>query len=956
MLQNGTVRNQPPSHQRKNNLMNRNDFVNLHCHTTFSIFDGLGFPIDHMRSVLESGQSALAITDHGTMAALSHQVDAYNVLKKEGKKIKPIYGVEAYYINSLSRWHKEYETWKFEHHKSHDEEENNVILEDDVSLKTGSNKSILNRRSHLLLLAKNPVGLKNLFKLISFSYKRENFYRFPRIDREIIKQHKEGLVVSSACLGGLFGNIYQTKKFEGQDVVLDSLRKEINWWLEVFGDDFYGELQWNSSPDQHILNQYVIQLSYEYGFKLITTCDAHYPKREQWKDREIYKRLGWISKSSTEKPAWMSEELPSSIAQTGYELYPKNGDEVWDSFLHFSSLANVSYDHNLIENSLRETANIAFGKIEDFFPDTKVKLPSWVVPEGKRPEQVLARFCANEMKNRSFGTDPVYIERLKNELYVIKDRGFSKYFLTMKMIVDEARERFLVGCGRGSGAGSLVSYLLGITQVDPIKWGLQFERFLSRNGTNFPDLDVDFSDPVALKEFFKEKWGENSVVQITNFNTLQVRSLIKDISKFNDIHWEEVNDVIIAMVKETMAIAKKEHDVAAGVYVPTYEEYKKHSSTLQAFLQKYPQVDTHIEVLHGQVKSLGSHASGTLIADNLDEQMPLISVGGKIQTPWTEGQAQRHLEPFGFIKFDLLGLATLKMFETCIGQVLRRRFNNPNPTFADIKKFYEEKMHPDVIDLDDQNVWEGVFHAGKWLGIFQFANRGAQQFCQQVKPRSIRELSDVTAIYRPGPLSANVHDKYLSIKSGEEYPEYVNPIVEGVLGLTQGQLIYQEQIATLAHRLGDGLSLDDGNVLRKLLTKKGTGKNDLLEGLYAKFREGCIDKGISPEKTDELLQHIEFFNKYGFNLCLSGGVEVTTSLGKRKKISDVKEGELVETTKGFKKVRRVFRQGKKEVFLVKTKSGKTIVSTMEHKYETRFGVLPLKEIVEKKYKIIVKKT
>jgi DNA polymerase-3 subunit alpha len=562
----------------------------------------------------------------------------------------------------------------------------------------------------------------------------------------------------------------------------------------------------------------------------------------------------------------MSDELPNSISETGYELYPKNGEEVWNSFLHFSSLGKTTYDYNLIEDSLKETANIAFDKIEDFLPDTKVRLPSWVVPAGKRPEQVLARLCADEMKKRGLAKNQTYIERLKNELYVIKDRKFCEYFLTMKMIIDEARTMMMVGPGRGSSAGSLVAYLLDITQVDPIKWNLQFERFLSRSGTGFPDIDTDFSNSLALKEHFKEKWGENSVVQITNFSTLQVKSLIKDICKFHHISFEEINDVVLAMTKETMSLAKEEHDITAGVYVPTYEEYKKYSTTLQAFLAKYPQVDAHIENLHGQIRQCSTHASGVLIADNLNEHMPLINVGGKTQTPWAEGQAQRLLEPMGFIKFDILGLSTLAMFESCIKQVLQRRFNNPSPTFDDIREFYNKNLHPDIIDFNNQEIWENIFQQGKWVGIFQFTNSGAQKFCQQVKPTSLTELSDITSTYRPGPMQANVPEKYLAVKNGEEFPEYVHPIVKEILEPTQGQMIYQESVAMLAHRLGNNLSLDDGNTLRKLLTKKGTGKNDLLDGLYEKFRQGCIDKGISPEKTDELLQHIEFFNKYGFSI------------------------------------------------------------------------------------------
>ena len=329
-------------------------------------------------------------------------------------------------------------------------------------------------------------------------------------------------------------------------------------------------------------------------------------------------------------------------------------------------------------------------------------------------------------------TNKEYTDRLRQELNVIDDRGFSKYFLTMKSIVDVATDMMLTGPGRGSAAGSLVAYALNITQVDPIKHGLLFSRFLRSDATDYPDIDYDVSDSMTLKEKLVEMWGEDCVAPISNWNTLQLKSLIKDISKLYNIEFTEVNTVTSIMIREATPMAKQKHGIKAGVYAPTWEEVMEFSPTLTAYLNKYPQVKTHVEGLVGQVRSCSRHAGGVVIAEDLDKSMPLINSGGVRQAPWAEGQNVRHLEPMGFIKFDLLGLSTLKMMEGAIYHILKRHHGVEEPTFAQIRDYYEENLHPDILDLNDQEVYRNVFHPGKWAGIFQFTEHGAQQFCTKV--------------------------------------------------------------------------------------------------------------------------------------------------------------------------------------------------------------------------------
>jgi DNA polymerase-3 subunit alpha len=495
-----------------------------------------------------------------------------------------------------------------------------------------------------------------------------------------------------------------------------------------------------------------------------------------------------------------------------------------------------------------------------------VRLPDFVVPAGFTDAEALVNYALEGLRERGLHETEEYTTRLQQELDVIEDRGFSKYFLTMKAIADKANEVQLTGPGRGSAAGSLTAYVLGITQIDPIKYGLLFERFLRKDATDYPDIDYDVAEPMELKEMLMEDWGKNSVIPISNWNTLQLKSLIKDISKFYGVEFGEVNKVTSTMIAEATPAAKMKHGIKAGVYAPTWEEVMELSPSLRGYLIKYPHIKTHVEALVGQVRSCSRHAGGVLIADDLNEHMPIISSGGVRQAPWAEGQNVRHLEPLGFIKFDLLGLSTLRMIEGAIRHILKRHGKNPDPTFADVKAFYNELLHPDVIDFEDQNVYRNIFQKGNFAGIFQFTEQRAQEFCANAKPKSLIDISAITSIYRPGPLSANVHEQYIQAKASPGDIDYINEHVKDVTKETYGFLIFQEQIALLAHKLGKGLTLDEGNLLRKVLTKKGTGKESRVKkALRTKFIDGCVEKGIRHSEAEDMWERFEYFSGYGFN-------------------------------------------------------------------------------------------
>jgi len=844
--------------------INKEQFVNLHGHSCFSLFDGFGFPQEHMNFAHSNGSKALALTDHGSMNGLSYQLLRAKEMKAEGIDFKPIFGVEAYYIDSLEDWQglrNEIAADK-KRAKEVDKGDSAMVVEDEQR----NDKRALARKRHIVLLAQNQKGLENIYEMISKSYSGDYFYRKPRIDWELLKKHQEGVIVLTACLGGIAAGSMWKHQEDGEDAIVEDMMANLTKFKETFGDRFYAELQWNNIPEQHLLNKCLIKVAGLLDLKLVSTCDSHYPTPDSWRDREVYKRLGWLGKM----PAWMDDNIPESVEEIGYELYPKNAQEMWESYKRYSDDLDLSYSDDLVMESITNTATIAFEQIEDFLPDTSVQLPSFMVPSDKSADEAVSELAENSLAIYLRGTDKTtkrhYRKRLAEELDVISSQNFSEYFLATKAITDFSWAYCFVGPARGSAAGSLLAFLLNITQIDPIKWNLPFERFLTRGSTGFPDIDIDFSDNSLIKDKMVEEWGEDSVAFISNYNTLQLSSLIKDISKRERVDFTEVNKVTKAMLVEATPIAKKKHGIKAGVYTPTFQEVCDYSETLQQFFRNHPQIRDQVFGLIGQPRSIGRHAAGAIIGDYLPSKMPLITSKGIRQTPWAEGMNVRHLEPLGFIKFDILGLETLKTFEDTIERILINE-GNRKPTFEDIKAWYSANLHPSVLDMKDQAVYKGVFHEGKYAGIFQFMNGGMQRLGQNAKVSSIEEIATVSAIFRPGPLSAGVDKMYVKAKHGNEEVEYDHPLIEQVLGKTYGLIVFQEDIMNLVNVLGDKITMTDANVLRKLLTKKGLSETKMREkkDLYERFIKGCEKKGMSFASAKVLWDKMEYFSGYGFS-------------------------------------------------------------------------------------------
>ena len=684
------------------------------------------------------------------------------------------------------------------------------------------------------------------------------------------------LMVSTACLGGpmayeIFKHLQQVGFDELTPNLLgeDSLRSKVQAGIgNVFDrlsaavgkENVCLELQFNKLNAQHLVNRGIIEFAKNNGLtnQLVVTCDSHYAHPDHWKEREIYKKLGWLNYKDYDPAA-----LPTSRDDLKCELYPKNAEQVWETYKNTTEQYDF-YDDDFICEAIERTHDIAFEEIGDIHPDCSMKLPSYVIPKEKTADQALVEMCKTALVEKRLSTNKEYVERTISELKVIKEKDFAEYFLTMKKIIDIAWEKQLVGPGRGSGAGSLVNYLLGITNVDPIEYNLLFERFLDPLRTEYPDIDTDVSDRDELIEQLRTEFGAENVVPISNYNTFKIKSLIKDVSRFYGVEFKEVNSALASLERDVSNGRRSNADEESGFDI-TLEEAMKYSPRTREFLEKYPEIHEPINVLFKQNKSLGRHAGGVIVSEKIAERMPLILAKGELQTPWIEGMTAKHLETFGWVKFDLLGLETLRMIENTIRLILRKE-GNDNPSFDDIRSWYQANMDPKEMDLNDQDVYENVYHAGKFAGIFQCTQKGAQKLFQRAKPRSIIDIATLTSIYRPGPLSAKVDRIYINAKRNPETVDYGHPLIKQVLEPSYGCIVFQEQAMALCNIVA-GIPKIELNKIRKMMKPGGSsGENvEKARALKKRFIDGAVSNGVSLVIAEDLYEKILYFAGYGFN-------------------------------------------------------------------------------------------
>jgi DNA polymerase III subunit alpha len=867
-------------------------FVGLHAHTQRSMYDGFGGADEHLQFAVDNGLDAMAITDHGNMNAFPEAEQKAKDLKKAGRAMKYIPGVEAYYHPDLKEWgeakaaadqkrKEEREAAQSKRPATDDGDDPGVAVEDeDASKRIDKFLDPVNRRHHLVLLPKSRKGLENIFRMVSRS-NREGYYRFPRIDARMLKEHGEDVVVSTACVAGVPSWAtyaqFPGKTFDeltpdlldqpgARESVMRAVGNEFDRLCDAVGaENVFAEIQFNKLAPQHLTNRVLIEFAKSNGMKLVAAADSHYCSPDLWRAREVYKLLGRMGRKDMEISP---DSIPSDVKQLKCELYPKNAEQMWDSYKEYCSGYDF-YDDNVVFESIENAWHVAHDVIGDVSIDTSMKLPSFGVRPGLTPFQTLVELCKEGMRHRQLAHKPEYVSRLKNELNVIKKLENAIYFLTLKSVLDVARRETLIGCGRGSGAGSLVNYVLGITDVDPVTNKLIFARFMSlaRSKNDYPDIDVDVSDRDKVIDMLKEEFGEKTIVPISNFNGLQMKSLVKDVSKLHGVPFDEVNAATIGLDGEV-----KPHihtgDETKGAVQLTYDACMEHSPKFRALMEKYPAVDNDVKIIGKQPKAVGKHAGGIIVHDDPDGVMPLISVRGDIQTPWTEGMAMKGLSPYGLIKYDLLGLDTLRIIERCVRRILKRHHGVRNPTHAQVQKWYDENLTPSRIDPADEQVFDHVFRGSRFAGIFQFTNPSTQRFITDLDPRSVHDLAAATAIYRPGPLAANVDKLYIKAKRTGDKKDYGHPAIAEVLDETMGFVIYQEQLQELAMKLS-GFSEDDADRIRKAILKRttkdsGKGKS-LTDELHEKFIAGAVANGYPEAKAEALYEDVRAFAAYGFN-------------------------------------------------------------------------------------------
>lgn len=492
--------------------------------------------------------------------------------------------------------------------------------------------------------------------------------------------------------------------------------------------------------------------------------------------------------------------------------------------------------------------------------------------------------------------------------------------------------------------------------------------FVLTHNTSWPDIDSDAGNRDALIDAARELYGNEAVIPVSNFNTLKLKSLVKDIAKFYEVDFAEVNEMTGPLQDEVMALARDEN-TEKSVFVLTHDDCMEHSKRYRDFMEKYPKVKDHIETLFMQNRSIGRHAGGVIIGPPaaLEQSMPIIGVRGELQTPWTEGMNFRNLEDNGFIKFDFLGLSLLLNVENCIKRILTRETGKV-PTFIEIRDWFDKHLNCRYVEQDDPEVWKHVYHQRRKVGVFQFTAEGARRFCEDAKPNNIEELAALTAIYRPGPLKANVHKKYVEDKRASDEIRYAHPIIQDILGPTFGHITFQEQFMLLAQKLG-GFSPAESDKLRKTLVKKSLDtigkKGDEREEARERFVKGAKElHGVQEYVSQELWERIEFFSLYGFNKSCTHDtlIDIYNKDGEfmyTEQIKDVMPGSYVrsrdEETKEeiYTKVTSNHYHGKIPVFEITLDDGQSVTCTMHHKFRVEDGrMLPLWLILQDDLSIV----
>lgn len=765
------------------------DFNHLHCHTQYSLLDGAANISTMMQKAQKDGMKAVALTDHGNMFG------AFKFVAEASKyNIKPIVGCEFYLV-------------KDRHKKQFSKEDKD-------------------NRNHQLMLAKNATGYKNLSKLTSLGYIEGMYSKWPRIDKELIEKYHEGIIATSCCLAA---EIPQAILNKGEEEAEELLK----WWIDLFGEDFYIELQRHELEEQKVVNEVLLKFAKKYNLKVIATNDSHYVDQEDSAAHDILLCVNTGELQS--KPVWKGSGFGGKDYRFGFpnnEFYFKTQDEMNRLF----SDVPEAIDHT----------NEIVDKVEHLKLERDILLPNFPLPpEFTSEDEYLKHLTFEGAKSpKRYGEITAEIEeRINHELSIIKTMGFAGYFLITSDMINAGRNLgVMIGPGRGSAAGSVVAYALGITNIDPIKYSLLFERFLNPERISMPDIDTDFDDQGRQKviDYVVDKYGYNQVAQIITYGTMAAKMAIKDVARVRDLPLSEAN-----------ALAKLVPDTPGTTLNKAFSEVKE----LDEISKQDTEQGTILKMakkLEGSVRSTGIHAAGVIIApDDLTDYIPVsTSKDSNLLVTQYDGKV---IESAGMLKMDFLGLKTLTIIKDALSL---------------IKKNRGVDIDIDNIDLEDEKTFE-LYQRGDTIGTFQFESAGMRKYLQILKPTSIEDLIAMNALYRPGPM--DFIPNFINRKHGKEKVEYPHELLEPILKNSYGIMVYQEQIMQTAQILA-GYSLGQADLLRRAMGKK---KLDEMAKQREIFVAGAKEKhNIDRKKAEEVFAVMEKFAAYGFNRSHSAAYSV----------------------------------------------------------------------------------
>ncbi|MEN8006441.1 MAG: DNA polymerase III subunit alpha [Candidatus Krumholzibacteriota bacterium] len=742
-----------------------NNFVHLHNHSDYSLLDGAMKTGAMARRAADLGQPALALTDHGNMFGA---VEFYKACEKEG--IKPIIGTEAYITGDR-------------HNRTSDKR---------------------NKSYHMILLAQNATGYRNLVKLSSQGY-LEGFYYRPRIDRELLSQHSEGIIGLSACMSGEPNFHLRTGNVKAAVEAAAAYR-------DILGkDNYFLEIQNHGIEEEARIRQLMPEVAKEVGCQIIATNDCHFLDRDHHEAHDILMALQ-TGKTLNDPSRWRSNTP---------EIYFKSTEEMLALFQDWPEA---------VENTLRVADMVDFE-----MQLGNLLLPKFPLPEGfDNPDQYVEHLAREGLKDRYESITPELEERLAYELGVIKQTGYAGYFLIVWDFIDASRRMNIpVGPGRGSAAGSLVCYCMGITDIDPIRHQLLFERFLNPERISMPDIDVDFCYERRgdIIEYVAKKYGRENVSQIITFGTMAARAVIKDVARVLDFSFPE-SDRISKMVPEEIGITlQKALDTAPGLK-DVAGESEEHAMLMR-----------NAQVLEGFNRNTGIHAAGVLITPSpLIEHAPLYkSTKGDITVQFDMNMS----EALGLLKMDFLGLRTLTVIDKALNLIAEETGT---------------RMKAEEIPTDDPATFK-LLQEGRTVGIFQLESSGMQELVRKMAPTGYDDITAICALYRPGPLGADMDKVYVERKHGRQKVEFKDACLEPILKDTYGVILYQEQVMQIASAMG-GFTMGQADTLRKAMGKK---KLDMMAELKVQFLDGAKAGGYNLRTAQEIYEEMEFFAQYGFN-------------------------------------------------------------------------------------------